>query len=237
MESAENTARRLSISQWAEGDRPREKLMSRGPSALSDAELIAILIRSGSTANSALDVAREVLGRVDNDLHKLAKLQVSDLRRMKVNGLGATKAITIIAALELGRRRRDVEQRDRPTVATSNAAYELVRDALEDLHHEEFWLILLDRGNRLIERCKVSQGGMHGTVADPKLIFKDALDRRASGIVLCHNHPSGQLRPSEEDVRLTRKLTEGGRLLDIAVHDHLIVAGTGYYSFADNGML
>jgi DNA repair protein RadC len=130
-----------------------------------------------------------------------------------------------------------MEPRERSTVATSASAHELVRDVLEDLPYEEFWLILLDRGNRLLRRCKVSQGGMHGTVADPKLIFREALDHRASSIILCHNHPSGQLRPSEEDIRLTRKLVDGGRLLDIAVHDHLIVAGTGYFSFADNGML
>ncbi|MBL7982857.1 MAG: DNA repair protein RadC [Flavobacteriales bacterium] len=229
--------RKPSIAQWAEDDRPREKLLSKGVAALSDAELIAILIRSGSTTNNAIEVARAILKHAENDLHKLGRLGVSDLRRMKVSGLGETKAITIVAALELGRRRRDVEPRERSTVATSASAYELVRDVLEDLPYEEFWLILLDRGNRLLRRCKVSQGGMHGTVADPKLIFREALDHRASSVVLCHNHPSGQLRPSEEDIRLTRKLVEGGRLLDIAVHDHLIVAGTGYYSFADNGML
>ncbi len=229
--------RKPSIAQWAEDDRPREKLLSKGVAALSDAELIAILIRSGSTTNNAIEVARAIMKHAENDLHKLGRLGVSDLRRMKVSGLGETKAITIVAALELGRRRRDVEPRERSTVATSASAYELVRDVLEDLPYEEFWLILLDRGNRLLRRCKVSQGGMHGTVADPKLIFREALDHRASSVVLCHNHPSGQLRPSEEDIRLTRKLVEGGRLLDIAVHDHLIVAGTGYYSFADNGML
>lgn len=229
--------RKPSIAQWAEDDRPREKLLSKGVAALSDAELIAILIRSGSTTNNAIEVARAILKHAENDLHKLGRLGVSDLRRMKVSGLGETKAITIVAALELGRRRRDVEPRERSTVATSASAYELVRDVLEDLPYEEFWLILLDRGNRLLRRCKVSQGGMHGTVADPKLIFREALDHRASSVVLCHNHPSGQLRPSEEDIRLTRKLVDGGRLLDIAVHDHLIVAGTGYYSFADNGML
>jgi DNA repair protein RadC len=237
METAGNAARKPSIAQWAEDDRPREKLLSKGAAALSDAELIAILIRSGSITNNAIDVARAVLKHTENDLYKLGRLGVSDLRRMKVSGLGETKAITIVAALELGRRRRDVEPRERSTVATSATAHELVRDVLEDLPYEEFWLILLDRGNRLLRRCKVSQGGMHGTVADPKLIFREALDHRASSIILCHNHPSGQLRPSEEDIRLTRKLVDGGRLLDIAVHDHLIVAGTGYFSFADNGML
>ncbi|HRO98497.1 MAG TPA: DNA repair protein RadC [Flavobacteriales bacterium] len=233
----ENATRKPTIAEWAEDDRPREKLLRKGAAVLSDAELIAILLRSGSTTHNALDLARAVLQGVDNDLHRLGRLGVADLRRMGVSGLGQTKAITIVAALELGRRRKDLDPRDRHTVATSASAHELVRDVLQDLPYEEFWLLLLDRGNRLIERCKVSQGGMHGTVADPKVIFKEALDRRASSVVLCHNHPSGQLRPSEEDIRLTRKLVEGGRLLDIAVHDHLIVTTTGYYSFADNGML
>jgi DNA repair protein RadC len=233
----ERTQRKASIREWSEHDRPREKLMSRGAAALSDAELIAILVRSGSSVNTAVDVARALLRQTGNDLHQLGRSSVADLVRMGISGLGETKAITIVAALELGRRRRDGEPRERAVVATSTTAYGLVRDALEDLAYEEFWLLLLDRGNRLIERCRVSQGGLHGTVADPKVIFNKAIEWRASSIVLCHNHPSGQLRPSVEDIRLTRKLTDGGRLLDIGVHDHLIVASGGYYSFADNGML
>jgi len=226
---------KLSIRDWARDDRPREKLMALGPGSLSDAELLAILIRSGSVKQSALDLAKRIMGAAGNDLHGLGRMGVAELT--KFNGMGEAKAIGIVAALELGRRRRASEARERASVASSASAYELVRPMLADLPHEEFWLVLLDRGNRLLECRRVSTGGMHGTVADPKIIFKEALDRRASCLVVCHNHPSGQLRPSEEDIKLTRKLTEGGRLLDIVVQDHLIVTAAGYYSFADNGML
>ncbi|MDX9749536.1 MAG: DNA repair protein RadC [Flavobacteriales bacterium] len=226
---------KLSIREWARDDRPREKLMQHGAQALSDAELIAILIRSGSTSESALDLAKRVLAAAGNDLHRLGRQGVADLTRFK--GMGEAKAIGIVAALELGRRRRAAEPAERELVATSAVAHELLRAHLADLPHEEFWLLVLDRGNRLLDRCRVSRGGIHGTVADPKVIFKEALDRRASCLVLGHNHPSGQLRPSEEDIRLTRRLVEGGRLLEIAVQDHIIVTSGGYYSFADNGMM
>lgn len=226
---------RLSIRDWAADDRPREKLMAQGPAALSDAELIAILIRSGSTKESALDLAKRILSDAGNDLHRLASLGITDLTGY--TGMGEAKAISIVAALELGRRRRAMEVPDRPSITSSAAAFDQVRGRLAELPHEEFWLLLLDRGNRLIQSTSVSKGGLHGTVADPKVIFKLALDKRASCLVLCHNHPSGQLRPSEEDVKLTRKLVEGAGLLDIVVQDHIIVAATGYYSFADNGML
>lgn len=209
--------------------------MAHGPGALSDAELLAILIRSGSVKESGLDLAKRIMGEVGHDLHKLGKLGVAEL--IKFNGMGEAKAISIVAALELGRRRRSTDAQERPSITTSASAHELIRSKLAELPNEVFWVILLDRGNRLLELRKVSEGGLHGTVADPKVIFKMALDHRASSIVLCHNHPSGQLRPSEEDIRLTRKLTEGARLLDIAIHDHLIVTSGGYYSFADNGML
>lgn len=226
---------KLSIPDWAKADRPRERMLANGPKAMSDAELVAILIRSGTPTESALDLARLILNKAGNDLHKLAVLGVADLMRIK--GVGEAKALSIVAALELGQRRRDSGPPERPLVASSQQAFELLRPLVADLPHEEFWLLLLDRGNRLLGRCKVSQGGMHGTVADPKLIFREALEKRASGVILCHNHPSGQLRPSAEDINLTRKLVEGGRFLEIAVQDHLIVATTGYYSFADNGQL
>lgn len=226
---------RPSIKNWAQGDRPREKLVRLGASSLSDAELLAILIRSGTTKASALDVARTILDQAGNDLHRLGRLSVHDLKKAK--GMGEAKAVGIVAALELGRRRRNAEGTVRPLVATSAAAYEEIRTVLGEQPHEEFWILVLDRGNRLLDKCCVSRGGMHGTVADPKMIFKEAMDRRASCLVLCHNHPSGQLRPSEEDIRLTHKLVEGGRLLDIGILDHVIVTSGGYYSFADNGML
>lgn len=225
----------MPISQWASDDRPREKLQRLGPRALSDAELIAILIRSGTKQESALDLAKRLLARCGNDLHRLGKLDLSDM--MDFKGMGEAKAMAIAAALELGRRRRDTDAETRASVTSSASAFEIIRPVLIDLPHEEFWLILLDRGNRLLNRVSISRGGLHGTVADPKVIFKEAIEHRAASIILCHNHPSGQLRPSEEDIKLTRKLTDGARLLDITVQDHLIIGANGYYSFADNGML
>lgn len=226
---------RIPIRDWAKDDRPREKLMTLGARSLSDAELLAILIRSGSAKESALDLAKRILANAGNDLHRLSALGVEELTWHK--GMGEAKALAIVAAMELGRRRRAADTRERPSITSSASAFDLIRPKLADLQHEEFWLLLLDRGNRLLEQLPVSSGGMHGTVADPKVIFKKALDKRASCLILCHNHPSGQLRPSEEDILLTRKLTEGARLLDIVVQDHLIVTNNGYYSFADNGMM
>lgn len=229
------TTSKLSIPEWSKDDRPRERMLSRGAKALSDAELVAILIRSGTPSDSALDLARIILNKAGNDLHKLASLGIGEL--MGIHGVGEAKAMSVVAALELGQRRKQSSVMERPLIAGSQSAYELLRPLVADLHHEEFWLIFLDRGNRLLDTWRVSQGGMHGTVADPKIIFREALGRRASSVILCHNHPSGQLRPSSEDITLTHKLVEGGRFLDILVQDHLIIASTGYYSFADNGQL
>lgn len=226
---------KLSIRDWAQEDRPRERLLAQGPKALSDAELVAILIRSGTPQDTALELAQLILHQAGNDLNRLGGMSAAEL--MKVRGMGEAKALSIMAALELGMRRRDSGVEARPRVSTSADVHALMRPVLADLHHEEFWLVLLDRGMRLIGKCRVSQGGMHGTVADPKLIFREALERRASCLVLCHNHPSGQLRPSEEDRQLTHKLVAGGRLLDILVQDHVIITNGGYYSFADNGQL
>jgi DNA repair protein RadC len=235
MEQTPTNDGRRTIRDWAEDDRPREKLLTKGPQALSNAELIAVLIRAGSARENAVDLAKRILTECGDDLATLARSGVHDLRKFK--GMGDAKAITILAALELGRRRRDATPGTKPLIATSAHAYEALRGPLADLPHEEFWLLLLDRGNRLIKHSRVSIGGLHGTVADPKVIFKRALEERASSVVLCHNHPSGQLRPSEEDLRLTRKLVDGGRLLDIVVQDHLILTADGYFSFADHGML
>ena len=225
----------VSIKHWAEDDKPREKLEANGARVLSDAELMAILIRSGSAKRSAVDLARDILKEHDNDLAVLARASVRDLTRFP--GMGKVKAITISAALELGRRRRDTVDKGRSVIGSSQAAFEIMRPTLEDLPHEEFWVMLLDRGNAFMSQQRVGQGGLHGTVADPKVIFKRALERQASGVILFHNHPSGQLRPSEADIALTRKLVEGGKLLDIVVHDHIIIAGQGFFSFADQGML
>lgn len=226
---------RLTIPDWDKSERPRERLLAHGAKALSDAELVAILIRSGTPELSALELARHVLRENGHDLNGLAAR--SPLELMKRKGIGEAKALSIVAALELGMRRRGAEPRERPQIATSAQAHEELRPKLADLPHEEFWLLLLDRGMRLIEARRVSIGGLHGTVADPKVIFRQALEKGASCMVVGHNHPSGQLRPSEDDIRLTRKLVEGGRMLDILVQDHLIITAGGYYSFADHGQL
>lgn len=227
--------RPLGIKSWAREDRPREKLLLKGKAALSDAELIALLIGSGTGQLSAVEVARQVLQTVGNDLHDLARLTVKDL--MKSKGIGEAKAIAIVAAMELGRRRKESESRERPKVASSNEAYELVKGDLMDLAHEEFWVLLLNRANRLIKKKRISEGGVSGTVADPKIIFKLALEELASGIIVAHNHPSGNLVASQTDIALTKRLKEAGKVMEVQLLDHLIVAGPKYLSFADEGMI
>lgn len=207
----------------------------KGTGALSDAELIAILIGTGTTKITAVELARQMLQHVNNDLHSLARLTVKDL--MKIKGIGEAKAITIVAALELGRRRKELEPEAKPKIASSKDAFELLRGDLMDLPKEEFWVLLLNRANRVIAKRRISEGGVSGTVADPKIIFKLALEELASGVIVAHNHPSGNLSASQQDIDLTRKLKEGGKLLEIQLLDHIIVAGTRYYSFADNGQV
>jgi DNA repair protein RadC len=202
---------------------------------LSDAELIAILIGSGTQSLSALDVGKNILSEVNNDLNHLAKFSVKEL--LKFKGIGQAKAISIIAALELGRRRKESAVQEKPKIVTSQDAYDLLKSVMLDLHHEEFWVIMLNRANRVIRMKRVSSGGISGTVADVKIIFKEAIDQMASALILAHNHPSGNRNPSEQDVRLTRKMKESGLLLDIPVLDHIIFAEDKYYSFADEAML
>ncbi|MCU0339456.1 MAG: DNA repair protein RadC [Spirosomaceae bacterium] len=223
------------ILSWAEEDRPREKLLLKGRSALTDAELIAILIGSGTVDLTAVDLAKIILQKAGNNLNELAKLSIKDL--MKIKGIGEAKAISIAAALELGRRRKSEEPVKKPRITCSKDAYEQIRPYLQDLPHEEFWLLLLTRANDVIRPVQISQGGVSGTVADPKMIFKAAVEHLASAIILVHNHPSGNLRPSEADRDLTRRLKEAGRLLEIPVLDHLIFTDAGFYSFADEGIL
>lgn len=230
-----NESRKLNIKNWSPEDRPREKLVMKGTGALSDAELIAILIGTGTTKITAVELARQMLQHVNNDLHSLARLTVKDL--MKIKGIGEAKAITIVAALELGRRRKELEPEAKPKITSSKDAFELLRGDLMDLPKEEFWVLLLNRANRVITKRRISEGGVSGTVADPKIIFKLALEELASGVIVAHNHPSGNLSASQQDIDLTRKLKEGGKLLEIQLLDHIIVAGTRYYSFADNGQV
>jgi DNA repair protein RadC len=230
-----NEAKTLNIKDWSPEDRPREKLQLKGTSALSDAELIAILLGSGTTTLSAVDLAKKVLQGVRYNLHDLARLSVKDL--MKFKGIGEAKAITIVAALELGRRRKEIEPEEKPRITNSQDSYELLKPHLLDIPHEEFWIILLNRANRVIRKHQISQGGIAGTVADPKIIFKFALEELASGIIIAHNHPSGNLKPSQADIDLTRKLIDGGKLLEIQVLDHIIAGGQKYFSFADEGLM
>jgi DNA repair protein RadC len=225
----------LSIKSWSPEDRPREKLILKGKSALSDAELIAILLGSGTQAISAVELAKKILQPADNNLHELARFTVRDLTKIK--GIGQAKALTIVAALELGRRRKDLESTEKVRITGSRDAYSLLKADLMDIGHEEFWILLLNRANRVIRKMQISQGGVAGTVADPKIIFKFALEELASGVILAHNHPSGNLNASQADLDLTKKLKEAGKLLDIQVLDHLIVAGQKYFSFADEGLM
>lgn len=225
----------LKIKDWSPDDRPREKLMQRGRSALTDAELIAIILGSGTATTNVVDMARQILAKADHNLHELARLSVKDL--MKIKGIGTARAVTIVAAMELGRRRGDKELDEKPRITCSKDVFELLRPALLDVPHEEFWVLLLNRANRVIKSLQISQGGVSGTVADPRIIFKSALEELASGIILAHNHPSGNLLASQADRELTRKLKEGARLLDVQVLDHVILAGQKYYSFADEGLL
>ncbi len=226
---------KLNIKSWAEEDRPREKLLNKGAQALSDAELLAILLRSGSREETAVGLAQRVLHAADNNLNELGRQPLAALTKFK--GLGETKALTILAALELGRRRQLTDVKDRPQIRSSRDSYNAISTILADLPHEEFWILMLNRANRIISRERVSMGGVTGTVVDARIVFKRALDMLACSIVLCHNHPSGSLRPSQADIDLTKKMKAAGKTLDILVVDHLIISDEGYYSFADEGIL
>lgn len=225
----------LKITHWAVEDRPREKLLLKGKGILSDAELIGILIGSGTRSQSAVDLAKLILSQVDNDLNQLAKLSVTDLQKIK--GIGEAKAISIVSALELGRRRKPTEIPKRPKISSSQDAYDLMKPELMDLQHETFWILLLNRAHQVVKKQVISSGGVSGTVADPKIIFKHALDHLSSALILIHNHPSGNLKPSEADIKLTYKLKQSGELLEVPVLDHIIFTDRDYFSFADQGIL
>ncbi len=223
------------IKSWAEDDRPREKLVSRSKKALTDAELLAIVIGSGTRNQSALELSRAILSSVSNNLCELAKMSINDL--MRFNGVGIAKASNIAAVMELGRRRRLAEGLKRKTISCSRDAFEIIVPLIGDLPHEEFWSILLNRGHKVNRSVCISEGSVSGTVADPKKIFKFALENNASAVILCHNHPSGNISPSPNDRKITRKCTEAGKFLDLPVLDHLIVTSDSYFSFADQGLL
>lgn len=226
---------RLTIKSWAEEDRPREKLLLKGKSVLSEAELIAILIGSGNSEHTAVELSQHILNHCENNLNNLARLSVKDLQKFK--GIGEAKAICIVAALELGRRKKETEPQKKIIIKSALDAHTLLQGDLIDLSIEEFWVILMKRNNEVLKKEMISRGGMSGTVVDAKIIFKRALEESASGIIVAHNHPSGNLKPSHQDIRLTKKLKDAGTSLDISVLDHLIITDTGFFSFADENML
>lgn len=224
-----------SIKNWAADDRPREKLLNKGPAALSNSELIAILINNGSKTKSAVELAKEILTLGHNNLNELGKLSLKDLKRVK--GIGEAKSITIAAALELGRRRQATASLEKPVVRSSKEIAGYLKALIKDYHYEVFAVIFLNRANKINHFEIISRGGITGTVADPRVILKKALEEDATSIVLCHNHPSGNLQPSLADEELTKKIKEAASYMDIKVIDHIIVSEDGYYSFADEGIL
>ena len=227
--------RSIKISSLAEEDRPREKLLLKGKASLSEAELIAILIGSGTKSLSAVDLSKHILASVDNDLTQLARMSVNELQRFK--GIGEAKAITIVSALELGRRRKLAEPQKRVKITSSSDVYELMKPELLDASVEYFYVVMLNSANQVIRKQVISQGGSTATIADPKVIFKHALDHMANSIILVHNHPSGNKKPSAPDIRLTKKLVEAGKNLELSVLDHVIFTDVGYFSFADESMI
>ena len=225
----------LTIKSWAEDDRPREKLITKGRQALSDAELLGILLASGNKNETAVQLAQRILNSHQNSINQLAKLQLNDLKKFK--GVGEAKAVTIAAALEIGRRRNDETVYEKPKITSSQQAYTILKSKLSDLPHEEFWVMFMTRSNSVIKTECISRGGISGTVVDVRLILKPAIECLASSIILSHNHPSGNLKPSNEDIFLTKKVKEAAMLMDISLQDHIIIGDQSYLSFADEGLL
>lgn len=231
----ETVGKHLAITQWSESDRPREKMMQKGAEALTDAELLGILIGSGNTEESAVALMQRVLAAAGNDLNNLGKWELHDFARFK--GMGPAKSITVMAALELGKRRKLQERRERYTVRSSQDIYELFYPLLCDLPTEEFWVLLLNQAARVIDKVRISRGGIDQTTADVRTILREALLQRATQIVLVHNHPSGNVKPSNDDRRLTQRVKQGAEVMNIRVLDHLVVTDGSYYSFNDEGEL
>ncbi len=227
--------RKLNIKEWAVEDRPREKMVYRGLSSLSDAELIAILIGSGNQDETAVELSRRIMERVKNNLNELGRLNIEDLKKFK--GIGEAKAITIIAAMELGRRRNHSDVLEMDKITGSKDVARFFRPIIGDLPHEEFWALFLNRQNRIIDKQRLSQGGLTGTVIDVRLVLKLALEKHATSLIFAHNHPSGNLDPSDADKKITRQLKESAKIMDIPLIDHLIITQGGFYSFADEGIL
>ena len=225
----------FSIKEWSENDRPREKLIAKGKNTLTDAELIAILISSGNREESAVALSKRILASVDHEINALGKLSVKQLTNFK--GIGEAKAITIVAGLELGRRRRDENVPVVPKITCSKDAFNLFQPIIGDLEHEEFWVLFMNNANKVIQKKQISVGGKTGTLVDARIVFRSALEYGATGIIIGHNHPSGALMPSQSDKMLTQKLKQAGVTLDINLLDHLVVTEKNYFSFADESML
>ena len=223
------------ITQWSVDDRPREKLLKRGKGALSDAELLAILIGSGSSKESAVMLCQRILSTVNGNLNELGRLNVQDLTKFK--GIGEAKAISIIAALEIGRRRRSEDALERKKITSSQSVFELMQPIIGELPHEEFWIVYLNNSNKVLNTEQLSKGGLTGTLVDVRLVMKNALQLSATGLILAHNHPSGTLKPSTADRDLTKKLQTAAESLDIKILDHLIITQHAYFSFADESIL
>lgn len=227
---------KLNIKDWAEEDRPREKMLLKGVGALSDAELLGILIGSGNKNETAVELAQRILHSVFNNLNILGKQEIKDLIK-NFNGIGEAKAITIVAAMELSKRRKLSEALVQPQITSSDAVYQIMHPVLADLKHEEVWVLLLNRANKVIKKIQVSKGGIAGTVVDIRMIMKEAIDALASTMILCHNHPSGNSNPSGDDDNITRKLKEAGQIMEICLLDHIIICDHSYYSYLDKGKM
>ena len=225
----------FSIKNWSQNDQPREKLLYKGKASLSDAELVAILIGSGNREESAVALCKRILASVDNNLSELGRLSIKQL--MSFKGIGEAKAISIAAALELGRRRRGEEALEKKKITSSASVFELMQPLIGELQHEEFWIIYLNNANKVIQKMQLSKGGITGTLVDVRLVLKSALEFGATGLILAHNHPSGALKPSEADKQITNKLKVAAESLDLKVLDHLIVTEKAYFSFADETLL
>jgi len=231
-----NTGTKLNIKNWAEEDRPREKMMLKGTQALSDAEVIAILIGSGNQDETAVELSRRILRSVNNNLNDLGKLSISEMIK-NFKGIGEAKAITIVAALELGRRRKSEDTQTRNQIFSSKHIFEIFQPILADLPHEEFWALFLNRSNTVIYKTKITQGGIDSAPIDIKILLKTAIEKLATGIALCHNHPSESTMPSKHDIQITQKIKTACQIMDISFFDHIIVGGKNYYSFADKNQI
>lgn len=225
----------MTIKFLAQDDRPREKFLLKGKSSLSDSELLAIIMGSGSRDESALELARKILISVGNNWNQLSLLSVKDL--MKFKGVGEVKAISIATALEIGRRRVGQEVSEKPVISNSNDAYNVFRNQLSDLRTEEFWAVFVNQSNKIIHLSRLTQGGISQSVVDVRILFKTALDHLATGVIIAHNHPSGSLKPSREDMTITQKIKEAGKFLSVQLLDHLIITQDSYFSFSDEGLL